>query len=785
MALNFSSSALSKSLLTIGAFSVGSGLVTSEANASSTEPPKIDVSDQSISTKHEVRLTEKTQPFLRSLLSGNETLGKPEFSGKTKEKTLTRVLVSKNEVTTKPEFSFDQAKSTLTSTVVSQVKPSQKQVSWNKPTIDKLEKLALKLEGQSSNDPLSEAEAPVLVEKTNPVVNLSESTGINLCSDRSNCFSNIQFNGQLRSLYAQLPPQPAQTLSTPFPPPTSSSSFLPPPPSNNSVGLPVNYPTNFPTSYPTSFYPGFPITYPPGIASIYPIPFPGYGINVFPGVPSNYPIYPINYPIGVVTNPSYYPNSALASAPTVPTYSASGVLTRVPVPINPVTYPSGVSPGYFPGLANYPGFYPGYWNPIPGYSVNYPASYFPGYPVTPFPAFANSPVAPVAGYSPSIPVYPPPSAMAGYQPYSGALPGIPPAGSTSYPGYPVNPLLGSPPTYPVKPAVTVSTPQAQAIAPSPPETSPRKPLLQSSSLSGPSFQVQGVYVYQGSQSSARGRLTGVYPVTPNLLFGGTFDVTTGNAFADTPNQGFSVNELYLAASFQGAPGLRFAVGQLDLTSYFDRNSFAKDGATQFFNTIFQTNPALSATGIGSRPGLLANWRLNDTIEAKAAIFSSSQSISEFALNGFAGEVGFRFGNAIIRGTYVTDWDSGTDAREEAFGVNAEAYIPSIRMGLFARYGIQNNFRNGSNADSYSFGLNFLDLLMPGDRLGLAYGQGLSNEGLGRSSGVPTANALELFYDFRVLPNLRLGFSVQQVDNFSETIAGVRVRTDFDIFPSRN
>jgi hypothetical protein len=280
-------------------------------------------------------------------------------------------------------------------------------------------------------------------------------------------------------------------------------------------------------------------------------------------------------------------------------------------------------------------------------------------------------------------------------------------------------------------------------------------------------------------------LTGAYPITPNLLFGGTFDITTGNAFSDSPNQGFSVNELYLAASVPGAPGLRFAVGQLDLTSYFDRNSFAKDGATQFFNTIFQTNPALSATGIGSRPGLLANWRLNDNIEAKAAIFSSSRNISDFALNGFAGEIGLRFGNAIIRGTYATDRDSRTDAREEAFGVNGEVYIPNLRMGLFARYGIQNNLGNDSSASTYSFGLNFLDLFMPGDRLGLAYGQGLSNEGLGRSSGVPTANALELFYDFRVLPNLRLGFSIQQVNNFTETIAGVRVRTDFDIFPSRN
>jgi hypothetical protein len=332
---------------------------------------------------------------------------------------------------------------------------------------------------------------------------------------------------------------------------------------------------------------------------------------------------------------------------------------------------------------------------------------------------------------------------------------------------------------------------------------PRKTLLRTTALSDPSIKLQGVYLYQGDESSARARLSISYPLTPHLLFGATFDLTDGNAFADSQTQGFSVNELYLAASLPELPNLRLVVGQLDLTSYFDRNSFAKDGATHFFNSVFQTNPALSATGISSRPGALINWTLTDNIEAKAAVFSSSRNLGDFSLDGFAGEVGIRYGNAVIRGTYVTDRDAGTrdgfreifqvargggvtgflkGDREEAYGLNGELFIPNLKMGLFARYGRYNNDAINRSAETYSLGFNFLDVFAPDDRLGLAYGRGLSNEALRREAGARNPDVLELFYDFRFLPNLRLGFSIQERNEFSEIIAGVRVKTEFDVTP---
>lgn len=332
---------------------------------------------------------------------------------------------------------------------------------------------------------------------------------------------------------------------------------------------------------------------------------------------------------------------------------------------------------------------------------------------------------------------------------------------------------------------------------------PNRPFFRSTALTPPNLTFQGVYLYQGDQTSARARLFGVYPLTPNAIVGATLDLTTGRAFTDTPDNGFNITELYFATSPRDIPNLRFVVGQIDLTSYFDRNSFAKDGASQFFNAVFQTNPALSATGIASRPGALVNFSLNDNIEAKAAVFSSSRGLGDFALDGFAGELGIRYGNLIVRGTYATDRDSGSDSgfqeifqisrgggqtgllrgdREQAYGVNAELFIPSLRMGVFGRYGRYNNLDLGEGGDTFSAGITFLDLITRDDRLGLAYGRALSNDQLRRQSGADNPDVLELFYDFRLLPNLRVGFSIQERNNFSETIAGVRVKTEFDVTP---
>jgi hypothetical protein len=316
----------------------------------------------------------------------------------------------------------------------------------------------------------------------------------------------------------------------------------------------------------------------------------------------------------------------------------------------------------------------------------------------------------------------------------------------------------------------------------------------------PSLVFQGGFITQGG-TGARARVSGLYPISPNALFGGTVDLTTGEGFSDSEGTGLDLNELYFTGSLPSYPNLRLTVGLMDLTSYFDRNSFAKDSLTHFFNPVFQTNPALAAAGIGSRPGALLNWDVTDNIQARAAAFSSSRDIGDFDIDAFAGELAFRFGNAIVRGTFASDRDAGrnngfeeiygiprdngdfgidSDDRENAYGINAEYFIPQINMGLFGRYGHYENTSLGEGGDTYSVGLNFLDLFMRDDRLGFGYGRNLSNNDLRRDNGNKVPDVWELFYDFRVTPYLRAGVSLQARDEFSDVVAGFRVRTDFDL-----
>jgi hypothetical protein len=315
----------------------------------------------------------------------------------------------------------------------------------------------------------------------------------------------------------------------------------------------------------------------------------------------------------------------------------------------------------------------------------------------------------------------------------------------------------------------------------------------------PSLLFQGVVLNQGD-TAARARLSGMYPISPNALFGATVDLTTGDGFSDSPGGGLQLNELYFTGSLPSLPSVRLTTGLVDLTSYFDRNSFAKDSTTHFFNPVFQTNPALAAAGIGSRPAALLNWDITDNLQARAAAFSSARNLGDFAVDGFAGELAFRAGNGIIRGTFASARDARRDGfreifgidrgnnefgprssdRENAYGVNAEYFIPELKMGLFGRYGRYENTSIGRGGDTFSLGLNFLDLFMQDDRLGFGYGRNLSNNDLRRASGAKIPDVWELFYDFRIAPYLRAAVTLQARDAFSDVIAGFRVKTEFDL-----
>jgi hypothetical protein len=57
---------------------------------------------------------------------------------------------------------------------------------------------------------------------------------------------------------------------------------------------------------------------------------------------------------------------------------------------------------------------------------------------------------------------------------------------------------------------------------------------------------------------------------------------------------------------------------------------------------------------------------------------------------------------------------------------------------------------------------------------------LSNNDLRRELGNKVPDVWEVFYDFRVTPYLRAGVSLQARDEFSDVVAGFRVKTEFDL-----
>ena len=590
-----------------------------------------------------------------------------------------------------------------------------------------------------------------------------------------------------------------------------------------------------------SFGSNLPVGMPVQWAASETVPLPAGGVPTAPQAGGNWVMVWVPYTASVAnaapgsvvppnfSQQAYYPGWAPipSQGQTIPSPSSGIVyptLSYAPATISPGTVPWGSS---VPGNG-YGNSQPVVGQPVAGQPVS-PAMSWP--PISPVPPQPYAAVVPQP-YGAQAPVSPQPYAVVPQpyvtqpqpyavisQPFPGAYPSPPvsqnyyvPATSINIgtgqalpvPIVPSNPnsvqVLPSPPPTaaplppagisPGPPTTTPVTPTAPVI-PAPSSTSPAGQTSTTATnlavdnarepLTDPRLNLQSLYVLQGDDSSARARVEGAAFLTPNLLVGGSLDVVTGPDL--TNDDGLQLTELYVATSLPGAPGLRFRFGQLDLTSYFDRNSFAKDIGRDFFNSTFQTNPALfaGANVTASRPAGLVQWAVTDDIAVSAGIFSSDSDISDFALDGFAGEVSFRTGNLIVRGTFLSSEDTefqGTGDRLEAYGLNAEWFIPSLNLGFFGRYGQVENTSTGFEDDTFSFGLNALDIFMDNDRLGLAYGENLE---ISAEDG-DTPDVLELFYDFELLPNIRAGFTFQQRNSFTESFAGFRIRGDLDLSP---
>lgn len=544
--------------------------------------------------------------------------------------------------------------------------------------------------------------------------------------------------------------------------------------------------------------PGLP-AYSPG-AGMWMMLWVPYGMSMAPSPTAVQPgassmaYYP-TVPYGLM--PGYWPGAVPSTVAPGSAWPVGYLPQGSPVlPQGPVYGSSGGRSTYLPGPGMLPGMSPigaygqpyGYGFPPGGYGTAVP----PSMPVQPYALVTPEPPSPAPLAVPRLPntahsssnraIQPPPVLLTSASvPVNGLMAAGSPGGQRSN----TSPFLVAPGTLSASPASLPLTPSAgitSVTSPGGPAASElTSPSVPNQSVTESSLSAEGLYVLQGDSSSARGRVSGFHFLSPNWLIGGALDIVTGPDL--TNDDGVQLTELYLATAIPALPGVQFRVGQLDMTSYFDRNSFAKDISRDFFNSTFHTNPALvaGANVTSSRPGGLVQWLVMDNLNLSAAVFSSSGNIADFALDGLATEVGFRMGDFVLRGTFVTGNGSqfdGAKGRLSGYGINAEWFIPEVNLGLFGRYGALNSAA-GSEGNNYVIGISTQDLFMQDDRLGLAYGRNLPLNSVEES----TPDVLELFYDFVALPNLRIGFTLQQRNQLQDSYAGFRIRGGLDILPN--
>ncbi len=137
-------------------------------------------------------------------------------------------------------------------------------------------------------------------------------------------------------------------------------------------------------------------------------------------------------------------------------------------------------------------------------------------------------------------------------------------------------------------------------------------------------------------------------------------------------------------------GLTITAGKLDLTNYFDNNSYANDETAQFISSNFVNNGTLPF--IESTPGVRIRTSLLEYFFVQLALASTSNS-GENIFDGF-----IQSGSVGIKTLSNSDWEGNlrfygysfsNQKKSFGFGISYDQTL-SEKFGLFFRYGNNNN-----------------------------------------------------------------------------------------------
>lgn len=233
---------------------------------------------------------------------------------------------------------------------------------------------------------------------------------------------------------------------------------------------------------------------------------------------------------------------------------------------------------------------------------------------------------------------------------------------------------------------------------------------------------------------------------------------------------------------------RVAIGQIDLTSYFDQNQFANSETFQFISPAFGNNLAIGWGGDdnGYGPGLVFHAHPIKVFELNLGLFEGDGNYKDLFDQGFwIVEVEYELYLGDIEGHYRLNYWSNENKDIDGVGISIDQAL-SEQLGVWGRFGIQ-----GGEVEEYdrhaSIGLEVKGL--PGrsdDVIGLAVGQTWISDEHKTATGLSDNETLgEIYYNISLGDGFYLTPDLQYISNPGGnsaidpiTIYGLRGQLDF-------
>jgi len=241
----------------------------------------------------------------------------------------------------------------------------------------------------------------------------------------------------------------------------------------------------------------------------------------------------------------------------------------------------------------------------------------------------------------------------------------------------------------------------------------------------------------------------------------------------------NLREVWLRTELFGQR-LALTMGRLDLTNYFDANSFSNDESTQFLSDALVNNQMLGLTSNGT--GVAAEYDPKNGFRLKFGLQQSNDDATNLSESLFTlSEVGYTFTPfALPEGTYRVWFRTDNTATDTltAAGLSFDQKLTNA-VGLFARYGSQDLELEGRD-HYWSAGVSFQNgfILNPQDTWGVGYSEMRPFSG-------EREKLIEGYYNLLLTERLRLSFHLAHVlerpsegEEFGYLLPGIRLQAAF-------